>query len=273
MSEAGPIAATSGLPATVDSLARDLAALGLAPGGIVIVHSSMKALGYVVGGPVAAIAALERALGPTGTLVMPTFTGQLTDPASWVAPPVPREWWPIIRAHEPAFDPTATPTRQMGAIPELFRTLPNTQRSNHPHVSFAARGPEAAAIIAGHGLGDSLGETSPLARLYERHAQILLLGVGHGNNSSIHLAEHRTRVPTRRREKRGGPIQRGDERVWAVYDDIAFDTDDFPTLGDAFGATGQERIGRVGMANARLMRQRDLVDFAARWMEQNRKPG
>lgn len=271
MSEAGPIAATSGLPATVDSLARDLATLGLAPGGIVIVHSSMKALGYVVGGPIAAIAALERALGPTGTLVMPSFSSQLTDPASWVAPPVPREWWPTIRAHEPAFDPAATPTRQMGAIPELFRTLPGTRRSNHPHFSFVARGPDAVAITDGHGLGDSLGETSPLARLYERHAQILLLGVGHANNSSIHLAEHRTRVPTRRREKRGGPIQRGDERVWVVYDDIAFDTDDFPMLGEAFGATGRERIGRVGMATERLMRQRDLVDFAVGWMERNRR--
>lgn len=264
------IAATKGQPATVDRLARDFAALGLAPGGVVIVHSSMKALGYVVGGAVAVIGALERVLGPGGTLAMPAFSGQLTDPASWVAPPVPRGWWPIIRAHEPAFDPAATPTRMMGAIPELFRTLPGTHRSDHPHVSFAARGPQAEAITGAHGLRDSLGETSPLARLYERDAQILLLGVGHGNNSSIHLAEYRTAFPTRRREKRSGPIRREGTRVWAAYDDIAFDTADFPALGEAFGAGGQERIGRVAMANARLMRQRDLVDFAVRWMERHR---
>lgn len=272
MSELGPIAATTGSPATIDSLARDLAAVGLEPGGLVIVHSSLKALGYVIGGPVAVIAALERVLGPSGTLVMPTFSTQLTDPAFWVAPPVPRAWWPIIRAHEPAFDPAATPTREMGAIPELFRTLPGTRRSDHPHMSFAARGPQAAAIVAAHGLTDALGETSPLARLYERDARILLLGVGHGNNSAIHLAEYRTRFPTRRREKKGGPIMHGGARVSAVYEDTAFDTGDFPALGDAFAATGQERIGRVGMAHARLMRQRDLVDFAVGWMEQNRRP-
>ncbi len=266
----GPIAATEGPPATIDSLARDLAALSLAPSGTVIVHSSMKALGYVVGGPVAVIAALGRVLGSAGTLVMPTFSSQLTDPASWVAPPVPREWWPIIRDHEPAFDPVATPTREMGAIPELFRTLPGTVRSDHPHTSFAARGPQADAIVAAHGLADALGETSPLARLYERDTQILLLGVGHSNNSSIHLAEYRTRFPTRRRERKGGPIMQDGIRRWAVYEDIAFDTGDFPALGDAFAATGQERIGRVGMANARLMRQRELVGFAVRWMEQNR---
>ncbi len=272
MAETDTIAATAGPPATVDSLARDLAMLGLAPGGVAIVHSSLKSLGYVVGGPVAVIAAIERVLGPRGTLVMPTFSGQLTDPASWVAPPVPTAWWPIIRAHEPAFDPAATPTRIMGAIPELFRTLPGTRRSRHPHVSFAARGPEAAAIAEAHGLGDSLGEASPLARLYERDAQILLLGVGHGNNSSIHLAEYRTEFPTRRREQKGGPIMREGERVWAVYDDIEFDTTDFAALGEAFGAAGHERIGRVGQAHARLMRQRDMVDFAVRWMEQNRMP-
>jgi aminoglycoside 3-N-acetyltransferase len=272
MTEVGTIARTTGPPATVDSLARDLAALGVAPRGVAIVHSSLKALGYVVGGPVAVIAAIERVLGPGGTLVMPTFSSQLTDPAGWVAPPVPREWWPIIRAHEPAFDPAATPTREMGAIPELFRTLPGTRRGDHPHFSFAARGPEAAAIAGAHGLGDSLGETSPLARLYERDAQVVLLGVGHVNNSSIHLAEYRTAVPTRRRERKGGPILRDGKRVWAVYDDIEFDTGDFAALGEAFAATGPERTGRVGLANARLMRQRDLVDFAVRWMAANRRP-
>jgi aminoglycoside 3-N-acetyltransferase len=266
------IARTGRLPATVDSLARDLAALGLAPGGVAIVHSSLKSLGYVVGGPVAVIAALERVLGPGGTLVMPTFSGQLTDPETWMAPPVPREWWPIIRANEPAFDPAATPTRMMGAIPELFRALPGARRGDHPHVSFAARGADATAIAVAHTLGNSLGETSPLARLYERDAQVLLLGVGHANNSSIHLAEYRTAAPTRRRERKGGPILKDGKRVWAVYDDIAFDTADFAALGDAFAATGAERAGRVGQAAARLMRQRDLVDFAVRWMEGSRLP-
>jgi aminoglycoside 3-N-acetyltransferase len=271
MSETRRIAATEGPPATVDSLARDLAALGLAPGGVAIVHSSMNALGYVIGGPVAVIAALERVLGPDGTLVMPTFSGQLTDPAGWVAPPVPADWWPLIRAHEPAFDAAATPTRIMGAIPELFRTLPGTRRSDHPHVSFAARGKHADAITAGHGLANSLGETSPLARLHALDARILLLGVGHANNSSIHLAEYRTRFPTRKREQKGGPVVRDGKRVWAIYDDIEFDTGDFAALGVAFGASGQERTGRVGQAPARLMRQRDLVDFAVRWIEANRR--
>lgn len=269
MSESNMIAATAAT-ATVASLARDLAALGIAPGGVVLLHSSLKSLGYVIGGPRAVVAALEKMLGPAGTLAMPTFTGQLTDPAGWVAPPVPESWWPLIREHEPAFDPAATPTREMGAIPELFRTLPGARRSNHPHVSFAARGARADATVGSHGLADSLGEASPLARLMEFDAQILLLGVGHASNSSIHLAEYRTKFPTRRRMQKSGPIRRDGQRVWATYDDIEFDTEDFALLGEAFAATGGERTGMVGQATARLMRQRDLLAFAVRWIEQHR---
>lgn len=272
MSEQDSIAGTPGMPATVDSLARNLAALGLAAGAVAILHSSLSALGYVVGGPGAVITAVERVLGSDGTLAMPTFSSQLTDPAGWVAPPVPESWWPIIRAHEPPFDPAATPTREMGAIPELFRTLPGVRRSDHPHVSFAARGAQAALITSDHALGDSLGEASPLARLYQLDAQVLLLGVSYANNSSIHLAEYRTRFPTRRRVQKGGPIRRNGARVWAVYDDIVFDTEDFSTLGEAFSVTGAARAGKVAHADARLMRQRDLVDFAVRWMERNRAP-
>jgi aminoglycoside 3-N-acetyltransferase len=77
---------------------------------------------------------------------------------------------------------------------------------------------------------------------------------------------------TRRRAQKSRPILRDRAKVWAVYDDIDFDTADFAALGDTFGAAGQERIGRVGLAYARLMRHRELVDFAVRWMERSRPP-
>jgi aminoglycoside 3-N-acetyltransferase len=59
-------------------------------------------------------------------------------------------------------------------------------------------------------------------------------------------------------------------RVWASYEDIEFDTGDFVMLGAAFAATGGERAGRIGYAEARLMKQRALVDFAAGWMARHR---
>jgi len=72
MSEWGAIERAGAQPATIESLAAELAALGARPGMVLLVHSSLSALGWVSGGPVAVILALEEALGRGGTLVMPT---------------------------------------------------------------------------------------------------------------------------------------------------------------------------------------------------------
>jgi aminoglycoside 3-N-acetyltransferase len=176
---------------TVDSLVPDFKRLGLEKGMNIIVHSSLSSLGYVSGGAVAVVQALMRVITDQGTIVMPTHTTDNTDPSMWEKPPVPKDWWPIIRETMPAFHPSYTPTRGMGKIVEVFRTFPNVLRSNHPIVSFAAWGQHASRITAEHSLDNPMGEGSPLARLYELNGSILLIGVGYDSNSSFHLAEYR----------------------------------------------------------------------------------
>ena len=97
-------------PRTRQTLATELFHAGLTPGMTVIVHSSLSSLGWVCGGSVAVVQALMDVITPDGTIVMPTHSGDLSDPAAWEAPPVPSEWWPIIRETMPAFDPKVTPT-------------------------------------------------------------------------------------------------------------------------------------------------------------------
>ncbi len=252
-------------------MASEMSALGVESGMVLMVHSSLSSLGWVCGGAVAVTLAMENALGPKGTLVMPSMAGDLSDPADWHNPPVPEAWWPIIRANAPAFDPEMTPTRKLGAIPECFWKQPGTIRSSHPNAAFAARGPKARAIVDNHSLDFSHGEDSPLARIYDLDGWVLLIGVDHDVNTSLHLAEYRSSPKNHKLAKRGAPMIVAGRREWASYDDIELSDDDFVDIGKRFAdETGLVRSGSVGCASCRLMPQRQLVDFAVRWMDENR---
>jgi len=264
-------AAESGHLVTPVSIASDLRDLGIKPGMLLNVHSAMSKLGFVIGSAQTAVDGLLEALGPAGTLMMPSHSAQLSDPANWRNPPAPEQWWDQIRSEMPAYDPAHTPTRSMGAIPELFRTYPGVLRSNHPQVSHAAFGPLAAGIVAEHPLECLFGDPSPIGKLYALDGWVLLLGVGHGNNTVLHLAEDRAEFASKTTHREGAPITIDGVRRWQPFHPLAVSDDDFPAIGEAFAATGQERTGSVGGASARLMRARAVVDFATDWITANRK--
>ncbi|MFF5171663.1 aminoglycoside N(3)-acetyltransferase [Micromonospora sp. NPDC000089] len=260
----------SGGPHTRASLAAQLTALGVRPGGTLLVHAGLRTLGFLCGGPQALVLALRDALGPDGTLVVPTHTPENSDPAGWRNPPVPVDWWPVIQREMPGFDPAVTPSRFMGALAETVRCWPGARRSDHPHVSFAALGPQAERIVAGHSRADMLGERSPLGRVNDLDGEVLLLGVDHGANTSLHLAEYRRPAPSR--ERLGAAVRScGGGREWVWWDDVAIDASDFPRLGTDLEATGAVRSGPVGSGVGRLMRQRAAVDFAVDWLGRNRR--
>ncbi len=268
--EADTIAATE-QPVTRARLAADLAELGVAAGDRVEVHASISSLGWVPGGAQTVLLALLDAVGSAGTLVFPTQTGQLSDPAGWGDPPVPEPWIPVLRAELPAFDPALTPSRGMGVLPEVARSHPGAVRSAHPLLSFVAIGPDAASLMAPHALAPAFGETSPLGRLTAAGASVLLLGVDHGACTALHLAEHRSTWPSKREVEVSAPIlDRGGRREWVTWTDLELDEDDFTSLGAAWIADGGGRTGRVGAAEARLEPMPELVEFAEAWMTTNR---
>ena len=271
MTDSDAIKATQGDPATVDTIHRDLVALGVSKGMVLLVHSSLSSIGWVCGGPVAVVQALERALNDKGTLVMPTYSSDLSEPSYWRHPPVPEAWWPIIRQSMPAFDHRLTPTRDVGAIPECFRNQEGTRRSSHPSFSFSARGPDADSVTANHSLDFPAGDRSPLARIYDLHGSVLLLGASFQCASSIHLAEYRAQFPGKRVTKQGAPLIIRERREWVEFDDYDFDDSDFTAIGTSFSEmTGLARSGKIGNATAYLLPQRDFVDYAVGWIEKNR---
>ncbi len=259
--------------ATVESLQADFEALGVKKGMVLIVHSSLSAIGWVCGGAVAAIIALQEVLGETGTLVMPTHSTDLSDPSQWENPPVPESWWQTIRETMPAYDPDLTPTRSMGKIAETFRKQDGVLRSAHPLHSFCARGPQAQGIINDHSLAYGMGENSPLGRIYDLQGSVLLLGVGHSSNTSIHLAEYRADFPTKRVVTEGAPISEAGSRIWSTFENIDVDDSDFDRLGEDFLCSDASKVvqhGKVGIVDCQLMPQRVVVDFAVDWLQKNR---
>ena len=106
------------------ALVADLRALGLQSGDAVMVHSSYKSLGGVVGGPSTVVEALLEVLGPQGTLVVPTFTHSGT-------------------TH---FDPQTSPSLN-GAITEAARAHAQAVRSWHPTHAVTAIGPAASELV------------------------------------------------------------------------------------------------------------------------------
>jgi aminoglycoside 3-N-acetyltransferase len=255
-------------PRTRASLAKDLQHIGVVAGMTLIVHSSLRSIGWVSGGPVAVVQALMDAVTTEGTLVMPTHTSGYSDPAQWENPPVPQSWWQTIYDTMPAFDPQITPSSFMGQIAETFRTWPGTMRSAHPQGSFAAWGKHAYAITANHSINYTFGEGSPLARVYDLDGYVLLLGVGYDNCTSLHVAEYR--APGAIEVQQGAPIFEHGQRVWKTYKDIAMDSEIFPTIGQAFEQTELVKTGKVGSAEVRLFPQRPIIDFAVQWLTQHR---
>lgn len=259
-------------PVTVDDIETALRQVGVMAGSTVIVHCSLSKLGWVVGGAVAVVRALESVIGPAGTIVMPAHTG-IGDPSQWEAPPVPEAWWPTIRRTWPAFDPALTPMRQMGAVAECFARQPGVVHSGHPALGFVAAGPEASKLMSPHLLEDGMGEGSPLARLYDASADVVLLGVGHDNNTSLHLAETRALGADAPMVADGAPLMVDDERRWVEYTHVDYDASDFAVVGEAYTAAGgSESTESLGAGEVRRIPIRELVDFATAWFAEHRRP-
>lgn len=231
-------------PFATEQLTQALQHLGIQPGDLLLVHTSLKNVGWVAAGPVGVIAALRSVLGNAGTLVMPTMTDS-----------------------ELLFDPQTTPTAGMGIVAEMFWRQPGVLRSGHPTGSFAAQGPLAAMITAPQPLDPPHGLDSPIGRVYAHDGWILLLGVEHDSNTTIHLAENISNVPYRRIKQLRVPTATGEQLVTIAETDHC--CQNFPKIAPHLLARDQLIIGQVGYATAQLMRSRAVVQLACELIAQD----
>jgi aminoglycoside 3-N-acetyltransferase len=219
-------------------LAAQLRALGVREGGVLLVHTSFRAVRPVEGGPRGLIDALRTAVGPAGTLVMPSWSGD---------------------DHAP-FDPATTAAAaDLGVVADTFWRLDGVTRSDHLN-AFAAAGPRAAWIV-----GDPLAlpphtPDSPVGRVHEADGQVLLLGVGHEADTTLHLAEVMAGVPYR--VPRRCTVLREGRSVRVDYGENDHCCARFALADEWLRALGLQAEGPVGRAHARLARARDIVELA-----------
>ncbi|CAF1137889.1 unnamed protein product [Adineta ricciae] len=261
---------------TAERLKEDFRKLGVSFGMTLLVHCSLSKIGWIAGGPVTVIQVLLDLLGPHGTLIMPSHTSDNTDPKYGSNSFIPPEWFDAIRKSLPGYQADITPTFKMGKVSETFRHWPGVLRSQHPLYSVIALGEKAKLITEHH--YDSCGEQSPLARLYAcmDNGYVLLLGVQHKNNTSLHLSEYRYQI-NKNSEKSfrcSAAIMDSEtnERQWIEWVDYDYRADDFIDIGNAFDSIeGNTKIGKVGLAECKLIPQHLLVDFGVDWMTKNRR--
>lgn len=248
---------------TRTSLARDVRAAGVTPGDVLLVHTALSSLGFVVGAARSVIEALIDAVGEDGTLMMPTYSGELSDPAEWKYPPVPEDWIDEIRRETPAYDPQLTPTRNMGAVPELFRHYPGVRRSPHPQSSFAAWGARAGWLVDTHPLDQRFGPDSPLGRLYEADGKVLLLGAPPQTCSLYYLSQHRLKEQTHIQKR--APVMVDGQARWVAYDDVIYPNGWFNAATADLEDAGVIHSFTIGAAGCYLMPARQVIDFVSDW--------
>jgi aminoglycoside 3-N-acetyltransferase len=279
-------------PITRSRLVNDLAALGVAAGDVLMVHTRLSAVGWVVGGSGTVVQALLDVLGPDGTLL--AYAGWEDD--SYDLDDLPPSWQAAYRAELPPFDRrTSEGVKENGALPERIRTWPGAKRSRQPEASIVALGNKAAWITADHPWDDPYGAGSPIAKLVASAGKVLMLGAPLDTITLLHHAESTARVPDKRRVCYQMPILEDDGTVtWRTIHDINTSTGAFPyeSVADEIAATpgmqpgdaefaaiarqalaaGIGRRGRVGTAQSFLFPAAPLHAFAERWLEQRFGP-
>ena len=245
---------------TKSDVVQDLKALGVKNGMRLIVHASLRSMGTIENGASTLIEAFREVLGAEGTLMVPTFTNQLRDPALSEKAPTSLQSLAELRGKVPLFDRENTPVEieAIGVFAETVRRLPDAHRSDHPAFSFAAFGPLARNFTDNAPLHYPLGSSSPLAKLHQNRGHILLIGVGQIANSSIHLAEVWANAPYAHRSR----LVKTSENAWTPMKGSPECSAGFVRMEPILKQARLLRTGTIGEARSHLMRQEEAVSLA-----------
>ena len=238
------------LAVTLDRLIGEFQNLGLGKGSRLALHSSLKSIGFVLGGPETVVRALMQVVGPEGTILMPVFSR-----------PAPR------------FLMSETPSRT-GLVTETFRRMPGVVRSPHPTHSVAVWGDRAQEIADGHEQASGLGVDSPFRRLAKMGGLVVFVGCNSRSSSIVHVAEAIAQVPYLNVSYPGYDVPMtvvypdGRERVVEPRENPG-DSSGFLVVEEELRRRGLVREAMVGQARTMVMKGADVIETALELLRQD----
>lgn len=212
-----------------------LRALGVREGMVLLVHTMFSQTGPVEGGPNGLIDALLEAVGPSGTLVMPSWSAdddEIFDPATYEV------------------------DEHLGVVADEFWQRAGVARGTHPF-AVAAYGPLADEIAGAPFVVPPHAADSGVARVHDNDGWVLLLGVDHDGDTTIHLGELLAKVPYA--VPRHITVLENGEPKRIDYGENDHCCQRFILVGDWLRERGRQREGVVGYGRAQLALSRDVV--------------
>lgn len=233
---------------TRNDIIAGLKELGIKPGDSVLTHSSLSSFGQVEGGADAVIDAIIKAVSPGGTVLFPTLTG-----SAELSPENPL-----------VFDVLNTPC-WTGKIPETARKRPGFVRSAHPTHSVCAYGDKAEWFVEGHEFSPTpCGIGSPYDKNLRERGRILLIGVTHQSNTTMHYIEEVAESPWHMQDGTAlSTITYADGHVARVPVTLhRYGTPrDFTRLEPEMLERLMQFNARIGESTVRLIKSREMARF------------
>lgn len=250
---------------TKNELVSKLRQLGIKEKMVLETHIALSSFGYVIGGAQAVVDALIEAVGFEGTLIMPMQDAYNCDPTIWDAPIIDHHLHQTIRDNIPAFNRKESDGVEMGSVVDNFRRRDGVIVSNNPSLAYVARGRYAKLICDRQSLHFSLGEESPIARMYELNAYVLMIGVPYSKCTCLHLSEYRSNY--RPIVLQGAAVEIKGKRVWKKYLDIDLNSQIFNQIGYKMEEVIDIKSIMIGHAEAKLFALDEAIDFAVDYLQ------